>query len=71
LLSSQLAKNDFIQDLDTGTFHEGHWRAERNLGLALVRGIASNNYNTSAEYCEISMPIISLDQDRCRGNSKL
>jgi len=36
------------EDLDTGTFHEGHWRAERNLGLSPVRNIASNNYSTSA-----------------------
>ena len=36
------------EDLDTGTFHEGQWRAERNVGLAPVRNIASNNYSTSA-----------------------
>ena len=35
------------EDLDTGTFHEGHWRAERNLCLAPVRNIASNNYSTA------------------------
>jgi hypothetical protein len=38
------------EDLDTGTFHEGHWRAERNLGLAPVRNISSNNYSTSAAH---------------------
>jgi len=38
------------EDLDTGTFHEGHWRAEGNLGLASVRNIASNNYSTSAAH---------------------
>jgi hypothetical protein len=38
------------EDLDTGKFHEGHWRAERNLGLAPVRNIASNNYSTSAAH---------------------
>ena len=38
------------EDLDTETFHEGHWRAERNLGLAPVRNIASNNYSTSAAH---------------------
>jgi hypothetical protein len=36
------------EDLATGTFPEGHWRAERNLGLAPVRNIASSNYTTSA-----------------------
>jgi hypothetical protein len=38
------------EDLDTGTFHEGHWRAERKLGLAPVRNIASNNYRASAAH---------------------
>jgi hypothetical protein len=38
------------EDLDTGTFHEGHWRAERNLGLAPVRNIVSNNYSTTAAH---------------------
>jgi len=38
------------EDLDTGTFHEGHWQAERNLGLAPARNIASNNYSTSAAH---------------------
>ena len=38
------------EDLDTETFHEGHWRAERNLGLAPVRNIVSNNYSTSAAH---------------------
>ena len=38
------------EDLDTGTFHEGQWRTERNLGLAPVRNIASNNYSTSAAH---------------------
>jgi len=33
------------EDLYTGTFH-GHWQAERNLGLAPVTNIASNNYST-------------------------
>lgn len=36
------------EDLDTGIFQEGQWRAERNLGLAPVRHIASNNYSKSA-----------------------
>ena len=36
------------EDLDTGTFHEGRWRAERNLGLAPVRNVASSNCSTSA-----------------------
>jgi len=36
------------EDLDTGTFHDGHWRAERNLGLAPVKNIPSNNYITSS-----------------------
>jgi hypothetical protein len=36
------------EDLYTGTFHEGHWPAERNLGLAPVMNIASNNYSTFA-----------------------
>jgi hypothetical protein len=40
------------EDLDTGTFHEGHWRAERNLGLAPFRNIASNNYSTSAAHLQ-------------------
>jgi hypothetical protein len=31
------------EDLDTETFDEGQWRAERNLGLAPVRNIASSN----------------------------
>jgi hypothetical protein len=38
------------EDLDTGTFHEEHWRTERNLGQAPVRNIASNNYSTSAAH---------------------
>ena len=38
------------EDLDTETFYEGHWRAERNLGLAPIRNIASNNYSTSAAH---------------------
>ena len=38
------------EGLDTGTFHEGHWRAERNLCLDPVRNIASNNYSTSAAH---------------------
>ena len=38
------------EDLDTGTFHEGHWRAERNLGLAPVGNIASSNFSTSAAH---------------------
>jgi hypothetical protein len=38
------------EDLDTGKFHEGHWRAERILCLAAVRNIASNNYSTSAAH---------------------
>jgi hypothetical protein len=36
------------EDLDTGTFHEGHRQAERNLGLVPFRNIASYNYSTSA-----------------------
>jgi hypothetical protein len=38
------------EDLGTGTLHEGHWRVERNFGLAPVRNIASNNYSTSAAH---------------------
>jgi hypothetical protein len=38
--------------LDTGTFHEGHWRAEQNLGLAPVKNIDSNNYSTSAAHLQ-------------------
>jgi hypothetical protein len=38
------------KDLDTGTFHEAHWRAEHNLSLAPVMNIASNNYSTSAAH---------------------
>jgi hypothetical protein len=38
------------EDLDSGTFHEGQRRAERNLGLAPVRNIASKNYSTSAAH---------------------
>jgi len=59
------------EDLDTGTFHEGQWRAERNLGLVPVRNIASNNYSTSAAHLRDQYAIISLEQDRCRGNSKV
>ena len=40
----------YYEDLDTGTFHEGHWRAERNFGLDPVRNIASNNYSTHAAH---------------------
>jgi hypothetical protein len=38
------------EDLDTGILHEGLWRAERNLGLAPVRNVASNNCSTSAAH---------------------
>ena len=38
----------YYEDVDTGTFHEGHWRAERNLGLAPIRNTASNNCSTFA-----------------------
>jgi len=51
------------EDLGTGTHHEGHWRAERNLGIITIVHLQ--------HICEISMTIISLEQDRCRANSKL
>jgi hypothetical protein len=38
------------EDLVTGTFHEGQWRAEENLGLVHFRNIASNTYSTSAAH---------------------
>jgi hypothetical protein len=38
------------EDIDTRTFHEGHWRAQRDLGLAPVRNIASSNYSASAAH---------------------
>jgi hypothetical protein len=59
------------EDLDTGTFHEGHWRAERNLGLAPLGILLLINTVHLQHNCEISRPIIDLEQDRCRGNSKL
>ena len=39
-----------FEDLDTGIFHEGHKRAERNLGLAPVRNTASSNHSISAAH---------------------
>jgi hypothetical protein len=45
-------------DLDAGTFHEGNWRAERNLGLAPPLGILLLITTVNLQHiCEISMPL--------------